>query len=311
MLLNENLSLTIFILPFKYATMTSHAPAVSTCLNCGAATSANYCASCGQETRLHVASVAEFFHEFIGHYIALEGKLWQTLWLLLTRPGRLTADYIAGRRARYVAPLRVYLSLSLLFFALLKFGPVNLVVHPDDPVGKSGTSLSVKNADKGEGKPEANEEVHVSTKLGEFNPRWETRAHELAALPKDQAVALFKGKFFSYVPYLVFLIMPLFALYLKALYFRSKRSYGEHMLFALHSNAFAFILLGAILLAPFQWLAVVLFVWLLAYLPVAMRRVYGGSKRLTFARWLLLMLAYGLTLILAILAVMFTTTIVI
>ena len=295
MLLNENLSLTILILPFKYATMTSHAPAVSTCLNCGATTSANYCASCGQETRLHVASVAEFFHEFIGHYIALEGKLWQTLWLLLTRPGRLTADYIAGRRARYVAPLRVYLSLSLLFFALLKFGPVNLVVHPDDPVGKSETK----------------DEVHVSTKLGEFNPRWATRAHELAALPKDQAVALFKGKFFSYVPYLVFLIMPLFALYLKVLYFRSKRSYGEHMLFALHSNAFAFLLLGAILLAPYHWVAIVLFVWLLAYLPVAMRRVYGGSKRQTFARWLLLMLAYGLTLILAILAVMFTTTIVI
>lgn len=282
--------------------MTSHVPASSTCLNCGAATQENFCSSCGQETRLHVASASEFFHEFIGHYIALEGKLWQTLWLLITRPGRLTADYIAGRRVRYVAPLRVYLSLSLLFFALLKFGPVNFVIKPDDPTGKSTAILTDKPPDRNT--------VHVSTKLGEYNPKWEARAHELAALPQEQAVALLKGKFFSYVPYVVFLMMPVFALYLKGLYFRSKRSYGEHMLFALHSNAFAFLVLGLILLSPFHWLTFALFAWMVLYLPFAMRRVYGGSKRLTLARWLVLMLVYVLTVVLAILAVMFTTTIV-
>lgn len=302
MLLIDNLSLTIGLLSFTQTIMTSHAPAPSACLNCGAATSANFCAVCGQETRLHVASASEFFHEFIGHYIALEGKLWQTLWLLVVRPGRLTADYIAGKRVRYVAPLRVYLSLSLLFFALLKFGPVDFNVQPYDPASDHPALVSDK--------PPGPDTVRVSTKLGQFNPKWEARAHQIAALPQDQAVGLLKGKFFSYVPYVIFLIMPVFALYLKVLYFRSQRSYGEHMLFALHSNAFAFLVLGLILLSPFHWLTFVLFAWLVTYLPVAMRRVYGGSKRLTLARWLLLMLAYVLTVVLAILAVMFTTTIV-
>lgn len=302
MLLNENLYLTIGLLLFIYAAMTSHAPASTTCLNCGAATRDHFCSVCGQETRLHVASASEFFHEFIGHYIALEGKLWQTLWLLVVRPGRLTADYIAGKRVRYVAPLRVYLSLSLLFFALLKFGPVNFVVQPYDAASEHHALVTDK--------PPGPDTVRVSTKLGQFNPKWEARAHQIAALPQEQAVALLKGKFFSYVPYVIFLIMPVFALYLKVLYFRSQRSYGEHMLFALHSNAFAFLVLGLILLSPFHWLSFVLFAWMLGYLPVAMRRVYGGSKRLTLARWLILMLAYFLTMVLAIVAVMFTTTIV-
>ena len=97
------------------------------CHNCGAAVSGNFCPECGQETTLHVASAREFLHEFIGHYVALEGKLWKTLALLLFRPGKLTAEYIAGRRARYVQPLRIYLTLSILFFALLRFGPHELI----------------------------------------------------------------------------------------------------------------------------------------------------------------------------------------
>lgn len=76
------------------------------CRNYAVVVSGNFCAACGQETLLHVASAREFLHELIGHYIALEGKLWKTLGLLLLRPGMLTAEYIAGRRARYVQPLR-------------------------------------------------------------------------------------------------------------------------------------------------------------------------------------------------------------
>ena len=291
------------VLPFTQTPMTSHATTASHCPNCGAAVGANYCAQCGQETRLHVASASEFFHEFIGHYVALEGKLWQTLWLLITRPGKLTAEYIAGRRARYVAPLRVYLSLSLLFFALLKFGP--------------GELIEVKHADSASNEhfvvtdraPDA-ETVRLSSKLKEFNPRWETRLREIEAMPAGQAATLVKNKFFSYVPYAMFLIMPVFALYLKVLFLGSRRRYGEHMLFALHANAFAFMILGLIWVAQTGWIGGPLFIWLLLYLPLAMQRVYGGKKWLTVARWLALMLVYSATVVAVILGVVFATTIV-
>jgi hypothetical protein len=95
--------------------------AASDCPNCSATVSGNFCHECGQETVLHPPSTGEFFHEFVGHYVALEGKLWQTLKLLLLKPGQLTIEYMAGRRVRYVQPLRVYLTFSLIFFAVAKY----------------------------------------------------------------------------------------------------------------------------------------------------------------------------------------------
>ncbi|HEX7690126.1 MAG TPA: DUF3667 domain-containing protein, partial [Burkholderiaceae bacterium] len=105
----------------------AHAP-LAACPNCGASLrlpglapeAVRHCPSCGQETTLHPPSVAEFAHEFVGHYIALEGPLWRTLFLLVRQPGRLTAEYLAGRRRRYVIPLRLYLSASFVLFLVLK-----------------------------------------------------------------------------------------------------------------------------------------------------------------------------------------------
>ena len=74
----------------------------------------------------HSPSAGEFIHEFIGHYVALEGKLWQTLTLLLSRPGQLTVDYMCGRRVPTINPLRLYLTLSLVMFGLIKLFGVDL-----------------------------------------------------------------------------------------------------------------------------------------------------------------------------------------
>ena len=93
----------------------SHPPARTdlACRNCGTQAPLKFCPECGQETALHPPTLGEFLHEFVGHYVALEGALWRTLRLLLTRPGRLTREYLEGRRRRYVLPLRLYLTCQL------------------------------------------------------------------------------------------------------------------------------------------------------------------------------------------------------
>lgn len=101
------------------------------CANCGTSFAAfestpRFCPHCGQETTLHPPSVGEFLHEFVGHYVALEGALWKTLALLILKPGRLTREYFAGRRRQYVLPLRLYLSASFLFFVAVKLLPAIL-----------------------------------------------------------------------------------------------------------------------------------------------------------------------------------------
>ena len=105
--------------------------AVAQCRNCYAAFGEPrpiYCPTCGQESAAHPPTVWEFGHEFITHYIALEGKLWNTLGLLLFRPGALTQRYLIGQKRRYVNPLRLYLTASILFFIVVKlFGTGALV----------------------------------------------------------------------------------------------------------------------------------------------------------------------------------------
>lgn len=300
---------------------TLHQAAVSQCPNCRADLAGNYCQQCGQERVLHPPSAREFLHEFVGHYVALEGKLWCSLILLLCRPGRLTREYIEGRRVRYVQPLRLYLTFSIIFFALFKFGDVT--VGRDDTVRTTATPAAVAqqaaasrkeaaaaaaaDADPGQG---AERNVSLTDK-SEFRAWIDGRSPALGAkvskffgLPKEEMRHQMKRGFYGYAPYALFLLMPVFALWLKLLYLGSGRRFGEHLLFALHTNAFAFAALSLVLLTPDPlWpIEAAIGLWLLAYLPMAMRRVYGGSIKATLARWVALMLLHLLGFLLAIAA---------
>ena len=305
--------------------------AVSNCPNCGANVSGNFCHQCGQETVLHPPSTREFMHEFIGHYVALEGKLWKSLGLLLFRPGRLTVEYIKGRRVRYVQPLRLYLTFSLIFFAVMKFNSNGGAKHDADDAqaphaartasaapAKAGEKLPAAQKKQDEENQEIklvhedhpgefqsdSEKLHVF--LAGFSPRLaDTIVGKVAhfrSLSGDEQKKVMNGAFYGYVPYAIFFMMPFFALYLKGLYLGSGKRYGEHLLFALHSNGFAFLTMALMMLVPngFGLVEFLLGVWLTFYLPTAMRKVYGGSRTLTALRWIVLMLLHIVTLGLAV-----------
>lgn len=98
-------------------------PPAPACPNCGAGITGRYCPQCGQKQGSGVPGVLDYLHELADHYVAIDGKLWRTLWLLLARPGVLVTEYIAGRRQRYIGPLKLYLSFSLVFFVLASLLP--------------------------------------------------------------------------------------------------------------------------------------------------------------------------------------------
>jgi hypothetical protein len=279
------------------------------CANCGAAVSGHFCHQCGQETVLHVASTREFVHEFIGHYVALEGKLWKSLKLLLFRPGRLTLEYINGRRVRYVQPLRLYLTLSVIFFAVLQYGAHDVI---DPGNGKTQTASAAPGGPAKTGElihEDRPGEIHQGTHklrqfVGRYNAHWSDKLAQFSDMPREERSQLMNEAFYHYTPYAVFFMMPLFALYLKLLYLGSGRRYGEHVLFALHTNGFAYLAFTLMLLVPdgmHLWpLTLALWTWLVFYLPTAMRRVYGGSRFVTALRWMVLMCLHLLTLLFAV-----------
>ncbi|MFV1450606.1 DUF3667 domain-containing protein [Maribacter sp. HS] len=107
------------------------------CLNCGhpLELSDKYCPNCSQANSTKRLTILDFFEEFLANYVSYDSKLWRTLAALLLRPGKITKEYISGRRLSYTNPFRFLLSLSIIYFLILsinsefesfnKFGSAN------------------------------------------------------------------------------------------------------------------------------------------------------------------------------------------
>ena len=91
------------------------------CRNCGAEVSERYCSRCGQLASNFHRPFFNLVASSLADTFALDSRLWRTVPMLLFRPGRVTRNYLDGKRARYVPPFRMFLLASLLFF-LTVFG---------------------------------------------------------------------------------------------------------------------------------------------------------------------------------------------
>jgi hypothetical protein len=100
------------------------------CLNCGTALIGTHCHACGQAAHVH-KTLGAFFHDLLHGVFHFEGKTWRTLPLLAWKPGKLTREYIDGRRASYVSPIALFLFSVFLMFAVIKQlgGPIDNVAN--------------------------------------------------------------------------------------------------------------------------------------------------------------------------------------
>lgn len=89
------------------------------CLNCGHHVEAHYCSQCGQPNIELRESFWAFIIHSIGHYLHFDSKFFQTLVPLLTKPGKVTLDYLAGKRARYINPVSMYIFVSIVYFLIV------------------------------------------------------------------------------------------------------------------------------------------------------------------------------------------------
>src|SRR5437899_5238625 len=89
---------------------------LSHCENCGAQLSGRYCAQCGQAAVDYRRSFRHVIADVLDSFLNWDSKFLATIGLLIARPWRLTNEFLAGRRVRYVHPLRLYLLASILFF---------------------------------------------------------------------------------------------------------------------------------------------------------------------------------------------------
>ena len=203
-------------------------------------------------------SFRSFLEQFLGDYFTFDSKIIRSVMPLLFMPGKLTQEYMLGRRARYIPPLRMFIFLSVIFFLV---------------IGWSGAGSD-----------------------------GQTPIEDLG----DQ---LWWDQFFSStLPKLFFLFLPLFAILLHLFFSERPYTFEKPFIFSAHFHAFvflAFTLYGLISRLFIQWgwvkvnaLLIPLFlIYTIYYLWQALRAVYPRKLLPHWARFVGLLMCYGVTLV--------------
>lgn len=252
--------------------------ATPACQNCGALISARYCAWCGQDSHVRL-TLQHFAEEAVEVLTHVDSSFWLSLRRLLTRPGQITADYLAGRRRLYAPPVRSYLVLSILYFLLSAWAATT----PTGASSQVGTP----------GVQDCGELARGMEWLERLVPNLE---ESCLRVQRDRGEGM-QRTFTGLLPKVMFLVLPLVALVQLALFRRRRPSYVENLIFVLHFQTFYYLagamllllgLLGTALFGPGpalkENLDALLLAWSAVYLYVANRRVYeSGAMRAAFA----------------------------
>src|SRR5210317_1417145 len=91
------------------------------CLNCGTDLKGPFCYYCGQPDRNFMRFFPALLRDLMEDLLDLDSRFMRTLKPLLFKPGKLTRDYMNGRRFRYAPPMRLYIFSSIVFFLLAAF----------------------------------------------------------------------------------------------------------------------------------------------------------------------------------------------
>ena len=294
------------------ATGERDAPA-ALCPNCGEPLAGRFCSRCGQDQRAD-RSVRALLAGFIDDALDVDARLWRSLRLLLTRPGFLTAEHAAGRRVRYLPPVRLYLIGSVVFFTMIALAPEGVVRvgntemtpaegRPAPPSAAASEPSAPPGGLAERPEPAAADATASSVEAdGWWEERWDRAAED-----PERLEDMFLGSF----AWVMFVLVPIFALLLAVLWRGSGLLYVQHLVFALHYHAFAFLtqaaglglvhLGGAIsigaVLSPHGANAL--------YLFLAARRFYGDGSIRTLAKVALLGSVYILVISAGMLATLF------
>jgi len=236
------------------------APPIETCPNCSTSLLGSHCHECGQK-KIHPNeySLKRFAGQAINDFTDLESnKIFRTLSAMILRPGLLAAEYLAGRRGRYLGPLKLYLTFSALYFLFAWTVLSEVRGSSAQRIAKHPATVSIA---KQRG-------LDPNVFAGKIQEKAEKYASGLRIFS-----VLISGTF------------------LAALYFRMRKYYVEHLVFSLYYYSFDFFfksLFALLFLVSaaigFKLPVVVLNLFYpiaLIYVIFALRRVYQQKWSMT------------------------------
>jgi len=192
----------------------SQIAALDVCPNCDAKLAGSYCYDCGQKDigeRLNSKILLSNAFEALTE---MDSKVWRTLRELTLRPGQVALNYIAGERARYINPIKYFITIFTVYLTVL--------------IISGGLEAEIK------------ESINISPDA----------LVDEQSMPVRIARAL-EGILREYRNLITFLAIPIFAFSLRWQFWRSRRNYAETLSFVCFLSAHAHLM--AIPIALLQW----------------------------------------------------------
>jgi len=302
------------------------------CLNCGTIVPERYCTHCGQENTVPHESFGHLVKHFIADIVHFDSKTLNTLKYLLFRPGLLTTEYIKGKRASYVNPIKLYIFISFVFFLAyfsipgtgeaIKVESSNSSESVRQTLGKDSAIFKEKNFKAGgelldemaRYHSQANyDSVQNALPAAQKDGWWKRKTFQrnlyLSEKYGDKVIEALSEHIKHNIPKMMFLLLPLFALYLKILYDKKRWYYTDHAIFSIHMHSFTFILFLVMLIG--DWLldsdlfSNLGMIALLVYLVSALKHTYQQSWAKSVIKGLILWLGYAATLAIVLIGLLF------
>src|SRR6266566_8058520 len=159
----------------------TQSPPFTHCENCGASLSGRFCWQCGQAAIDYRRSFRHVIVDVLDSFLNWDSKFFATLGLLLVRPWKLTNEFLAGHRVRYVHPLRLYLLASIVFFFAVNYWAKSIHLQPGNL--PPATRAEIKSElDKANLTPEQRAKVERALNVANMSPE---AAAIMAAKRKD------------------------------------------------------------------------------------------------------------------------------
>jgi hypothetical protein len=255
------------------------------CSNCGERldTSYSYCPQCGQENHDLNIPLRHLLGETLEGIFHFDIRSVRTIQALAFKPGFVTSEFIKGKRVGYVAPVRLYIFISFLFFLLLSLLPGR---H------ESGSSADSHPTQINVTFYNINSLELRGLQHAQLDSLMQSRGIALSVLNRyvvrqmsrisTEGQEEFKHLLIKGISYMMFALMPLFALFVFLLNRKKAQYYIGTLIFSIHYHSFVFLLLTASLVV--NWIAetslmlVVPIIICPVYLYLAMRHMYEGSR---------------------------------
>jgi len=271
------------------------------CINCqtSLAQDAKFCHACGQQTGNTKLSGWELVVDFLSNSFNFDTKMGRTLADLFIKPGEITLQYNSGNRARYVGPIQMYLFVSFLFFVLPSAGDedeptvtVTKTVVPEEP----DTTQAFMH--ENEALTSLLQTMNDSAKGSDSNLNMESLSPSEARM--DYAADMFES-FFANMSWVMFLLMPIFALLLWLMLRKNSPLFLESLIYSIHFHTFVFIILILETVLAYVYesdiiLAIIAFS-VFAYLIVSMRKAFSVSWGRAIGKSIGLGFLYGLVVL--------------